>query len=70
MTPLMAVIPTLNETEKIQLISAASERILYPKVKHGLRYYGLDSILSVEADFDALTPGGAKELIRAIVNHI
>ena len=70
MTPLMDVIPTLNETEKILLINAASDKIVFPGTRRGLRYYGLDSILRVDRAFDALTPDGAKGLIRAIVNHI
>lgn len=70
MTPLMQVIPTLNQDEKILLINAASEKLLFPHTQRGLRYYGLDSILRVDRDFDALTPDDAKSLIRAIVNHI
>ena len=70
MTPLMQVIPLLNETEKILFISAASDKIVFPGTRRGLRYYGLDSILQVDSDFDDLTADDAKRLIREIVNHI
>ena len=69
MNNITELIPSLTEDEKIQLISAASEKILYPGTKRGLRYYGLDSILEVDSDFEALTVDDAKGLIRSIVNH-
>ncbi len=70
MTPLMQLIPSLDQTQKIQLISALSDRMLYPQANRGFRYYELDGILEAEPDFESLTIDDAKGLIRAIANHI
>ncbi|PSB18423.1 hypothetical protein C7B65_15120 [Phormidesmis priestleyi ULC007] len=70
MTPLIQIITSLTDEEKIQLISALCHKILYPNVNRGLRYYGLDSILEVEPEYEALDVSAAKSLIRSIVNHI
>lgn len=70
MPQLMQLIPTLSDNEKIQLINAISERMLYPRVAHGLRHYGLDRIAEADSEYSALTIIDGKGLIRAIVNHI
>lgn len=70
MTQLMQLIPSLNADEKIQLISALSDKISYPNLNRGLRYYALDSILTADSEYADLTSDDAKGLIRAIVNYI